>query len=99
MIWRKDLNPALKAKIRDFILAYGVGDSDEARRQREVIRAIQTGPFKPADDTHLLPVREMEATAALIDARNRKDLAAEAKAKAELDQVQAEQTALAAKAG
>jgi phosphonate transport system substrate-binding protein len=64
-----------------------------------VIRAIQTGPFKPADDTHLLPVREMEATAALIDARNRKDLAAEAKAKAELDQVQAEQTALAAKAG
>jgi hypothetical protein len=41
----------------------------------------------------------MEATAALIDARNRKDLAAEAKAKAELDQVQAEQTALAAKAG
>jgi phosphonate transport system substrate-binding protein len=98
MVWRKDLDPALKAKIRDFILAYGVGDSDEARRQREVIRAIQTGPFKPADDTHLLPVREMEATAALIDARNRKDPAAEAKAKAELDQVQAEQRALSAKA-
>jgi hypothetical protein len=40
----------------------------------------------------------MEATAALIDARNRKDPAAEAKAKAELDQVQAEQRALSAKA-
>jgi len=99
MIWRKDLDPALKAKIRDFVLAYGVGDSDEAKRQREVMRAIQTGPFKPADDTHLLPVREMEASAALIDARNRKDAAAEAKAKADLGQVHAEQKALAAKAG
>jgi phosphonate transport system substrate-binding protein len=63
------------------------------------MRAIQAGPFKPADDTHLLPVREMEATAALIEARNRKDPAAEAGAKASLDQVQAEQKALAAKAG
>jgi len=99
MVWRKDLDPALKAKIRDFIFSYGVGDTDEARRQRQVMRAIQTGPFKAADDTHLLPVREMEATAALIDARNRKDAAAEAKAKASLDQVQAEQKALAAKAG
>ncbi|MCA6244633.1 MAG: phosphate/phosphite/phosphonate ABC transporter substrate-binding protein, partial [Phenylobacterium sp.] len=54
-------------------------------------------PFKPADDTHLLPVREMEASAALIDARNRKDAAAEAKAKADLDQVHAEQKALVAR--
>ncbi|MCA6238628.1 MAG: phosphate/phosphite/phosphonate ABC transporter substrate-binding protein, partial [Phenylobacterium sp.] len=52
---------------------------------------------KPADDTHLLPVREMEASAALIDARNRKDAAAEAKAKADLGQVHAEQKALAAR--
>jgi hypothetical protein len=35
----------------------------------------------------------------MIEARNRKDPAAEAKAKASLDQVQAEQKALAAKAG
>ena len=97
MVWRKDLDPALKSKIRDFILAYGVGDSDEARRQREILRAIQTGPFKPADDSHLLPVREMEATAALIEARNRKDAEAEAKAKADLDQIRTEQNALVAR--
>ena len=94
MVWRKDLDPALKAKIRDFIFSYGVGDTDEARRQRQVMRAIQTGPFKAADDTHLLPVREMEATAALIDARNRKDAAAEAKAKALMAQVKSEQSKL-----
>lgn len=97
MIWRKDLDPALKSKIRDFILGYGVGDSDEARRQREILRAIQTGPFKPADDSHLLPVREMEATGALIEARNRKDPEAEAKAQALLDQVRNEQKARAAR--
>ncbi len=99
MIWRKDLDPALKAKIRDFIFSYGVGDTDEARRQRQVMRAIQTGPFKATDDSHLLPVREMEATAALIDAGNRNDPAAEVQAKALLEQVEVEQKALAAKAG
>jgi len=97
MVWRKDLDPALKAKIRDFILSYGVGDTDEAKRQREVMRAIQTGPFKPADDSHLLPVREMEATAALIEARNRKDAEAQSAAQALLDKVHAEQKALAAR--
>lgn len=97
MVWRKDLDPALKAKIRDFILAYGVGDSDEAKRQREVMKAIQTGPFRPADNSHLLPVREMEATAALIEARNRKDAEDQAAAQALLDQVHAEQKALAAR--
>ena len=95
MVWRKDLDPALKAKIRDFILSYGVGDTDEAKRQREVMRAIQTGPFMPADDSHLLPVREMEATAALIEARNRKDAEAQSAAQALLDKVHAEQKALA----
>lgn len=97
MVWRKDLDPALKARIRDFILAYGVGDTDEAKRQREVMRAIQTGPFRPADDSHLLPVREMEATAALIEARNRKDAEAQSAAQALLDKVHAEQKALAAR--
>jgi phosphonate transport system substrate-binding protein len=94
MVWRKDLDPALKAKIRDFMLSYGVGESQEARRQRAILRGLQTGPLKAADDTHLLPVREMEATAALMDARNRKDPAAEAKAKTLLAEVRRERAQL-----
>ncbi len=94
MVWRKDLDPALKAKIRDFMLSYGVGESPEALRQRAILRTLQTGPLKPADDTHLLPVREMEATAALMDARNRKDPAAEAKAKTLLAEVRRERAQL-----
>ena len=59
LIVRKDLNPRLRKQILDFIFAYGVGDTPEAARQRAVLEKIQTRPFVPADDTHLLPVREM----------------------------------------
>lgn len=94
LIWRKDLDPALKKKIADFMFSYGVGDTPEAARQRAILDKIQTKPFVAADDTHLLPVREMEATGALIEARNRKDAAAVTKAEAALAQVKVERTAL-----
>ena len=75
-------------------MGYGVGDTPEAARQRASLEKIQTKPFVPADDTHLLPVREMEATGALIEARNRKDAAAVTKAEAMLAQVKVERAAL-----
>lgn len=95
MIWRKDLDPTVKAKIAKFIFSYGVGTRPEAERQRAILARIETGPFKHADDTHLLPVREMEATELLIEAKNKADPTAIAKAQANLDQVHAEQKALA----
>jgi len=94
MIWRKDLDPAVKAKIEKFMFSYGVGTGPEAERQRAILTRIETGPFKHADDSHLLPVREMEATELLIEAKNKNDSAAVAKAQANLDQVHAEQKAL-----
>ena len=94
MVWRADLDPAVKKKIADFIFSYGVGDTDEAKRQRAILERIQTGPFKHADDTHLLPVREMEATGMLVEAKSKGDAAAQAKAQAMLDQVKTEMTAL-----
>lgn len=95
MIWRADLDPAIKARIAKFFFSYGVGDTPEARRQRAVLKEIETGPFHPADASHLLPVREMEATELLIEAKNKKDAAAIAKAQAMLDAVHAEQKAKA----
>lgn len=94
LVWRRDLDPALRKKLADFMFAYGVGDTPEAARQRAVLEMIQTKPFVPADDSHLLPVREMEATGQLIEARNRKDAAAEAKAQASLAQIAKERAAL-----
>jgi phosphonate transport system substrate-binding protein len=93
MVWRADLDPAVKKKISDFIFAYGVGDTDEAKRQRAVLERIQTGPFKHADNSHLLPVREMEATGEVVQAKAANDPAALAKAQAKLDQVKTEMAA------
>ncbi|TAJ71424.1 MAG: phosphate/phosphite/phosphonate ABC transporter substrate-binding protein [Phenylobacterium sp.] len=94
LVWRKDLDPALKKQLADFMFGYGVGDTPEAARQRAILEQIQTKPFVPADDSHLLPVREMEATGQLIEARNRKDAAAEAKAQAALAEIARERAAL-----
>lgn len=94
MLWRKDLDPAIKAKIGRFFFTYGVGAGPEAERQRDNLRRIESGPFKRADATHLLPVREMEASGQLAEAREKGDAAAIAKAQAALDAVHAETKAL-----
>lgn len=94
LIWRKDLDPELKKKLGDFMFSYGVGDTDEAKRQRAILAQIQTLPFKHADDSHLIPVREMEATEQLVEARNKNDAAAIAKAEAALAQIAKEKAAL-----
>lgn len=94
MVRRKDLDPALKAKIDAFIFSYGTGEGPEAERQRKVLERIQTKPFKRADDSHLLPVREMEAAGQLILAQRKGDTAAAAAAQAELDKIAAEKKAL-----
>jgi len=87
IVWRKDLDPAVKEKIRTFLLTYGEGEGPEADRERENLAKLSFGRFKPADNSHLLPVREMEATGELIAARNRNDAAAIAEAQKKLDEV------------
>lgn len=93
MIWRADLDPALKTRIAKFFFSYGVGDTDEAKRQRAILERIQTGAFKHADNTHLLPVREMEATGALVAARSKGDQAGMTAAQASLAQIHKEMAA------
>jgi phosphonate transport system substrate-binding protein len=93
MIWRADLDPAIKAKVSRFIFSYGVGSTPEAVRQRAVLARIQSGPFRKADNSHLLPVREMEATELLIEARAKGRAPEIAKAQALLDQVKRESAA------
>lgn len=93
MVWRADLDPAVKARISKFIFGYGVGDTPQAQRQRAILARIQTGPFKHADNSHLLPVREMEATGEVVQAKARGDAAALAAAQVKLAQVKREQAA------
>lgn len=94
VVWRKDLDPAVKAKVKSFIFGYGTGQGPEADRQRAVLKRLQLGPFKPADDSHLIPVREMEAAGEVAAAKARRDPIAIAKAEAGLKAVQTEKAAV-----
>jgi phosphonate transport system substrate-binding protein len=90
IIWRADLDPTVKAKLAKFFFSYGVGAGPEAERQRANLAKIDTGPFKKADNSHLIPVRQMEATETLVAAKAKGDAAAIAKAQAALDAVNRE---------
>jgi phosphonate transport system substrate-binding protein len=99
MVWRKDLDPVVKEKLRQFFLTYAQGDTPEAEQQRGYLKRLSIGGFKPADDTHLLVVREMEATEQLGLVRETGDQAKVAAAQKVLDGVKAERMAAESKAG
>jgi phosphonate transport system substrate-binding protein len=99
IIWRKDLDPAIKEKLRQFFLTYAQGEGPEPERQRKLLAALSIGGFRPADESHLLPVREMEATEQLLEARNAGDKVKEGQAQKALDAIAAERAALQAKTG
>lgn len=97
IIWRKDLDPDVKEKLRQFFLTYGQGEGPDAARQRGYMAKVNVGGFKAADDTHLLPVREMEATEHWLEAKDGGDPARIAQAKATLDAIREQRIALEAR--
>jgi phosphonate transport system substrate-binding protein len=99
IVWRKDLDPAVKEKLRQFFLTYAQGEGPEAERQRGLLAKISIGGFKPADDNHLLRVREMEATENVLEAQRGGDPKRIADARKALDGVKAEEAALQARTG
>ena len=89
IVARKDLDPAIREKMRQFFLTYGTGTGPRADKQREVLKGLAYGGFKPADDSYLDPIREMEASEALADAKRGGDGAKIAKAQAAFDDIRA----------
>jgi phosphonate transport system substrate-binding protein len=87
---RKDMDPAIQEKIRQFFLTYGTGTDAVAEKQRTVLKNLKYGGFRPADDSYLDPIREMEAAENLADARRGGDKARIAKAEAEFEKVRVE---------
>jgi phosphonate transport system substrate-binding protein len=55
IVWRKDLDEASKARLRDFMLAYG----REAREQA-VLQNIGYSAFHASTNTQLVPIRQIE---------------------------------------
>jgi phosphonate transport system substrate-binding protein len=64
IVWRRDLPPAAKARVRDFLLGYArpaAGKSDAAlAREREVMAQIKWSGFAPSDDGQLAPIRQLD---------------------------------------
>jgi len=90
IIVRKDLDPAIKEKLRQFFLTYGTAPGPDGDRQRAVLKRMAYGGFRPADDTYLDPVREMQAAVALAEARKSGDKARIAKAEADFNRIHAQ---------
>ena len=89
IVARKDVDPAIKEKMRQFFLTYGTGTGPKADKQREVLKGLAYGGFKPADNSYLDPIREMEASETLADARRSGDAAKITKAQADFDKIRA----------
>ena len=98
LVWRKDLDPSVKEKLRAFLMEYGQAPGAEGERQRQVLAGVGLGRFRPAGDELLLPLQEMDASQALMKARDIRDPAAVRRAEAELTRVRRAQAA-AARAG
>jgi phosphonate transport system substrate-binding protein len=63
IIWRKDLDPAIKAKLYTFIMSYGrIGSPDEIKSAKEILANLIWSPFNPSSDNQLLPIRKLELT-------------------------------------
>jgi phosphonate transport system substrate-binding protein len=89
IVARKDLDPAIKEKLRQFFLTYGTGTGPTADRQRAVLNGLAYGGFRPADNSYLDPIREMVAAQALADAKKTGDVAKIAQAQAAFDKIHA----------
>jgi phosphonate transport system substrate-binding protein len=63
LVYRKDVDPAIQAKIAGFFIHYGQGAGPEADRQRAIMAKLHYSAFHAADDSYLAPVREMQAEA------------------------------------
>jgi len=60
IVYRKDLDPALKTKIAGFFLNYGKTQGVAGERERKVLEALSWSGFIPSDNKQLLPIRQLE---------------------------------------
>ena len=61
LVYRRDLDPALRARIAAFFTHYGKAAGAQGQRQRAIMARLHYTAFDPADDGYLSPIRQMEA--------------------------------------
>ena len=78
-VYRKDLDPAVKEKVRNFVLNYASKDPQE----KAILNKIYDyDGFRPSNNDQLIPIRELELFRDRNRAENDPKLSAEDKAKA-----------------
>ena len=90
---RKDLDPAIKAKLKRFFVSYGTAQGAEGDHERKVLDGLTYGGFKPVGDGYLDPVRLMVASKDLAEAKHGRDKAKIAAAQAVFDAINAKPSA------
>jgi phosphonate transport system substrate-binding protein len=61
LVWRKDLDPAVKAKLYTWLMTYGrLGTSEEVADARKVLAGLQWAPFRPSSNAQLFPIQQLE---------------------------------------
>jgi phosphonate transport system substrate-binding protein len=55
IVWRKDLDDAAKAKVRDFMVTYG-----RDAREQAILQNIGYSAFRPSSNAQLVPIRQIE---------------------------------------
>ena len=84
LVWRKDLDPAVKAKIKDFVLNYGKTDANE----KTVLKNIYNySGFRESSNAQLIPIRQLEYYKDRVKIEGDANMAADEKQKkiAEID--------------
>ena len=90
---RKDMDPAVRKKLLDFFTHYGTAPGPQGDRERKILDKLTYGGFRPADDSYLDPVRLMQASADLSEAKHGGDAAKVAAAQKAFDAINAKPTA------
>lgn len=85
LVWRRDLDPAVKSKLTDFVFSYGTKDEAE----KKVLAGLGWSPFKKSTNDQLLPIRQMEVSRLIMRTQGDASMPADKKA-AELEKLQAQ---------
>jgi phosphonate transport system substrate-binding protein len=82
LVWRKDLDPAVRERIRTFVLGYAKNDAAE----REILKNIYNyAGFRASNNDQLIPIRELELARDRARLVNDEKLSSADKAKALAD--------------
>jgi phosphonate transport system substrate-binding protein len=81
LVWRKDLDPAVKIKLYTFLMGYGrIGTDDETKTAKHILADLVWSPFRPSSDNQLLPIRLLETNKTLMKIQSDEKLSADEKA-------------------